>query len=178
MITQSAPIDSMIQRFGRINRKRNKSTIGKYKPIYIIKPSSIRSELLPYEPDTLYRSFNILPNDSLLDENKLQKMIDDVFPYVPITDIKTYLSDKDNCVPMTHNEKSGFLELLNIENVSVILESDVDKYKNGYMSERNELEISIRYKRILENFPRIHECGSEPFIIPDSMYSEEFGLIL
>ena len=33
MITQSAPLDSLIQRFGRVNRKRDKDTIGKYKLI-------------------------------------------------------------------------------------------------------------------------------------------------
>jgi len=36
MITETAPIDALIQRFGRINRKRTAETIGKYKPIYII----------------------------------------------------------------------------------------------------------------------------------------------
>ncbi|MDZ7763228.1 MAG: helicase-related protein [Melioribacteraceae bacterium] len=39
MITETAPLDSLIQRFGRINRIRNNETIGKYKPIFVIRTS-------------------------------------------------------------------------------------------------------------------------------------------
>src|SRR5690606_235815 len=33
MVTETAPIDALIQRFGRVNRKRTEDTIGKTKPI-------------------------------------------------------------------------------------------------------------------------------------------------
>src|SRR5699024_11706133 len=43
MITATAPLDALIQRFGRVNRKRTKETIGKYKDIYVVAPPN-RSE--------------------------------------------------------------------------------------------------------------------------------------
>lgn len=73
MITQSAPIDSLIQRFGRVNRKRNSDTIGKYKPIYVITPEG---NLLPYKAEIIERSFDVLPdNGELLKEVELQNII-------------------------------------------------------------------------------------------------------
>ena len=72
MITECAPIDSMIQRFGRINRKRNCDTIGKYKPIYVIVPPTEKNEALPYSLNVLQRSFDVLPNDALMQETEVQ----------------------------------------------------------------------------------------------------------
>ena len=79
MITECAPIDALIQRFGRINRKRTKETIGKYKPIYVLAPSENKSEALPYDMDILKLTYNILPNAELMKERHVQQMIDSVY---------------------------------------------------------------------------------------------------
>src|SRR5574344_449509 len=79
MITECAPIDAMIQRFGRINRIRNHNTIGKYKPIYVIKPSDDQNECLPYSLDVLQRSYDVLPNNGLMKETEVQYMLDKVY---------------------------------------------------------------------------------------------------
>src|SRR5699024_4672054 len=49
MITASAPLDALIQRFGRVNRKRTKETIGKYKEIYVIAPPDNDKDARPYD---------------------------------------------------------------------------------------------------------------------------------
>ena len=56
MITETAPIDALIQRFGRINRKRTAETIGKYKPIYIIAPPQKDPDCWPFNPKILRES--------------------------------------------------------------------------------------------------------------------------
>ncbi len=73
MITESAPIDSLIQRFGRVNRKRSSSTIGVYKPIYLIAPPDDEKEALPYELATLKDSFEVMEHNSILHESDYQK---------------------------------------------------------------------------------------------------------
>ena len=82
MITEAAPIDALIQRFGRINRKRNADTIGKYKPVYVIAPPEEDSECLPYSREVLQRSYDVLPQNALLREAELQSLIDRVHPQI------------------------------------------------------------------------------------------------
>ena len=82
MITEAAPIDALIQRFGRINRKRNADTVGKYKPVYVIAPPEEDRECLPYSREVLQRSYDVLPQNALLREAELQSLIDRVYPQI------------------------------------------------------------------------------------------------
>jgi CRISPR-associated endonuclease/helicase Cas3 len=84
MITETAPIDALIQRFGRINRKRSTDTIGKTKGIYVIKPPDEKNNALPYDVEVLKRSFEILPDNEILKERNLQSKIDYVFPALQV----------------------------------------------------------------------------------------------
>ncbi len=178
MITETAPLDSMIQRFGRVNRKRSTDTIGKYKPVYIIKPTEDKKEALPYDIDVLNRSFAILPDKELLQETAFQEKIDNVFPEIDVLNIDTHLIFKEggkwNIDKLTHRKKAILLDLLEIDSVSCILESDEEKYKNSKLQERMMMEIPVRYWQVKE-LMQLKSYGNDPFIVPDNSYSEEIG---
>ncbi len=79
MITEAAPLDALIQRFGRVNRKRTASTIGTYKPIYVLHPPDDEKEARPYNLAIVQCSYEVLPNGEVLQEADLQAKIDKVF---------------------------------------------------------------------------------------------------
>ncbi|NOY51347.1 MAG: CRISPR-associated helicase Cas3' [Chlorobi bacterium] len=178
MITETAPLDSMIQRFGRVNRKRSKKTIGKYKPVYIIKPTDDKKKALPYDVDILKRSYDILPNGEILQETALQDKIDVVFPEIKVLNIDTHLifknGNKWNIDKLTHRRKAILLELMEIDSIACIVESDEENYKNANLEERIMMEIPARYWQG-KDLIQLKGYGNSPFIVPDSSYSEETG---
>lgn len=177
MITETAPLDAMIQRFGRVNRKRTRDTIGKYKSIFLIAPPSDPKEALPYDSDILKASYDILDNGKILHERELQKKIDTVFPEVNVMEIENHsIFKKDGHLAvdyLTHRPKSYLLELLEIDSVSCILDKDIEQYENSSFEERMMLEIPARYWQV-KNFQQSN-YGNRPFIIPTHAYSEEIG---
>ncbi|MBN2597665.1 MAG: CRISPR-associated helicase Cas3' [Marinifilaceae bacterium] len=177
MITEAAPLDGMIQRFGRVNRKRNNDTIGKYKPIYVLAPPDDKKEALPYDVDVLNRSYQVLPNSDVLAETSLQKKIDAVFPEINFTEIESHSVYKNtgkwNIDKLTHNRKAILLDLLEIDSVSCICEADEENYKEANYEGRIQMEISTRFW-VVKGLRQL-ECGTKPFIIPDSAYSVNLG---
>ncbi|MCC5917625.1 MAG: CRISPR-associated helicase Cas3' [Cryomorphaceae bacterium] len=180
LITACAPIDAMIQRFGRINRKRTKDTIGLKKPIYVIAPPEGKRDALPYDVDVLKRSFDVLPDGGALRERSLQEKIDEVFPSIDFLNIEEHAIFKSDgnikIDKLTHRGKSILFELLEIDSVSCITESDEEKYQESFYEERLNLEIPSRYFSVKEM--RHLQVGNRPFIIPDKAYDEERGLDL
>jgi CRISPR-associated endonuclease/helicase Cas3 len=180
MITQCAPLDGMIQRFGRVNRKRNETTIGKFKPIHVIKPIG---HGLPYNKSVLETSFDQLPeNFGLLKEKDLQEKIDRVYPILETKEIDVHLiykNGKYGIRELCNYKKAVLVDALEIESATCILECDRDKYLTSNWEERLYLEIPINYKTISRHKSKFEqlEVGAYPFVIPqsDDIY-EEYGL--
>lgn len=178
MITATAPLDAMIQRFGRVNRKRTKETIGKYKDIYVIAPPETEKDARPYDLSILQKSFEVLVDGEVLREKELQKKIDQVYTEIDFLKIEEHSVFKTETGfqlgKLTHRSKAILFELLEIDSVSCITESDVEKYENGDFETRLNLEMSVAYWVVAKM--QQSEKGNRSFIIPDKAYDFEFGL--
>jgi len=178
MVTETAPIDALIQRFGRINRIRSEDTIGKTKPIFIITPPDNKNDAKPYDLNVLERSFEILPDREILRERELQEKIDYVFPEIDFMNIEehsVFKSDGRIVIDyLTHRSKSILFDLLDIDSVTCICEGDVEEYENSFFERRLELEIPVRYFHV-RTMNQV-QTGNKPFIIPDKAYETESGL--
>lgn len=181
MITDCAPIDSLIQRFGRINRKRTKDTIGKYKPIYVLMPPDDKKEAMPYVQNLLAKTYAVLPNRRILREHEVQKLIDAVYPEVKITNIDAASifenGEFNSLIKLQHQAKSVLFEQLGIMSTNVILDTDVERYKKANSEERTKMEISVIYYSIQKlNLTQLKDMSHRPFIINHEVYSDEIGL--
>ncbi len=172
MITQCAPLDSLVQRFGRVNRKRNIKTLGKLRPIHVIEP---QGNVLPYNMEVLQKSFEELPdNGSVFDESLLQMKMDKVYQDLKLKPIDIHLKFKDGqfaLKKLTDNSKSVLIEALEIDGATCILECDREKYIDSNWKERIYLEIPISFRTLRyykEKYEQLENIGSDPFVVPQN----------
>jgi CRISPR-associated endonuclease/helicase Cas3 len=181
MITECAPIDALIQRFGRINRKRTKDTIGQFKPIYVLQPPIKKTDALPYSLEVLNRTFDSLPDGSLMEEKESQQLIDSVYPSIEFIDIDLSTAFKNgNWVikELWHHSKSALLETLDIDSVTCIEETDKELYETTTYEEQAKLEIPVSFRSIGYAGLDKLKTGSKPFIIPSKAYDEDIGFLV
>jgi CRISPR-associated endonuclease/helicase Cas3 len=181
MITECAPLDALIQRFGRVNRVRNAETIGKIKPIHVLAPEGSAK---PYKKEIVERSFQQLPHGDVLRESDIQQKIDAVYPTVDSKEIDmhiVYVNGQYKMQELSHYPKSVIVDALEIESVTCILESDRRAYEEGPWERRIELEIPVAWSAVKwsgNRYPQL-EVGSWPFVIPqEEEEHQEVGLIL
>lgn len=178
MITQTAPLDALVQRFGRVNRKRNKNTIGVLKNVYVVRPSEDEKEVKPYDIDSIQKTYEVLPNGEVLKECDIQEKMDCVFKTLDVLEIEKHVIFKGGGVfkqkVLTHNSKSILMDLLEIDSVVCIIESDREYYESSNDFEtRLLLEIPVYYYMV-KDYEQLNK-GNRPFVVPNSVYSAETG---
>lgn len=181
MVTDCAPLDSLIQRFGRINRKRTRETIGTFKPVFVIAPPDKQKDALPYDLETLQKTFSVLPDGEVLPEREIPNLLDKVFTEIHIDKIESQAIYKNEIwilKYLTHQSKSALFELLDFDSAMCILQKDVELYKTSKKRERMKLEIPVNYRSIAYQNLRQLQVGHRPFVVPDRIYSLESGLMI
>lgn len=76
LFSEPAPIDALIQRFGRINRKGWENKI--IKPVYIFEEGSEKDHYI-YNTEIVSRTLKLLRNESLLEEDIIQNLVDEIY---------------------------------------------------------------------------------------------------
>ena len=176
MVTDAAPIDALIQRFGRVNRKRNKDTIGKYKPVHVIQFPNDEKEVLPYDLSVVKTTYELLPNGEVLEECHLQHLINQVYPVIEIPDVAVhFIMNTDGTYrirELQHRARSVLIEALEIDSVTCILKSDEAEYRYGNREKRIALEIPVshRLRYAASSYGKPFPYGSYPYVIPDALY--------
>ena len=74
LFTEPAPIDALIQRFGRVNRKRQKGLCD----VYICKEGGENDHFI-YSADKIQRTLNVFGSVNVLHESNIQGLIDEVY---------------------------------------------------------------------------------------------------
>ena len=187
MVTDAAPIDALIQRFGRVNRKRTANTIGNYKPVHVIRYPDDEKDVLPYDWEVVKNTYELLPNGEVLEETQLQKLINRVYPTVEIPEVANHFIMKPDGTyrikELQHHPRSVLIEALEIDSVTCILKKDAKKYRYGSLEERVALEIPVskglRYAAASYGSP--FPYGSYPYVVPDKFYHPDgisLGLVM
>ena len=172
MITACAPIDTLIQRFGRVNRRRTIESLGMQKPVHIVMPVGSQ---LPYDDEVVNKTYEVLPaNGELLEERSLQSLLDMVYPELPhAVVIDAHLAwngETFKLPPMCNQRRAILLDVLEINSGTCILESDLEAYEAADWDQKSELEIPVSGKAIYYTAKKFNyiqlEKGKNPFVVP------------
>lgn len=179
IITQVAPIDGLVQRLGRVNRRRDRQT--GLADVHVL---GVPPQCLPYKREVLEATLDALPdNGSPLEAPALQSCIDKVYPTFEPTRIEANLAWSIDGVftkKALCNGSTSLMELLKIDTVSALLTSDVGPYleASDFMT-RRMLEIPVPDSARFRGFPRLLTSSDEIYLIDQSPEDyERYGLRL
>lgn len=179
LYTDCADIMSLIQRFGRINRQRQ--NIGIYKDVIIFKPNM--QDCLPYDFEVCKKTFVELQkmDGKVLDENDIQTIIDNVHPSLnnPSFNLSSPFKDGEWKTEMyCHTVNENISSNLEFDGYTLVCEKHVCEYQmNNDIS--YEIPVSSSKRKIIETLKEIpSKTGKQVFIVQDTMYDDELGLII
>lgn len=179
MITQVAPIDGLVQRMGRVNRRREKQ-YG-LADVHVL---GVPTQCLPYKREILQATMAALPeNGCPLDTNSLQSMIDQVYPTFNPLAIEANLAWNSDGIFTKRalcNGSNTLMELLAVDTVSAILNHDYGAYLEASdFMERRMLEIPVPSSARFRNLPERIVGTDKIYLVDQSLMDYEiYGLRL
>jgi CRISPR-associated endonuclease/helicase Cas3 len=188
LYSEPAPIDALLQRFGRVNRYGEKGIT----PVYIFSEGSgfRKGKRTIYDMERTERSIYTLKNIGILHESSVQEIVNKIYREGYSNDeLKIYNEVTENFNEF-HRNNVPFIDIHKRENefynlfksVEVIPFSLKDEYMNEIENKRfleamkYILPISLRQYSYLKNGGRISNI--EYGIIVDAEYNNELGLLI
>ena len=157
--TEPAPIDALLQRFGRVNRKRDRGI----SPCVIFKESN-KTDFYIYDKDVISRTLEVFSkakNDGVVDESILQECIDFVYPSWSESQEKDFnmvyenmKSTLDLLVPLIHSkntEEDFYKQFDGAKILPQIYKSKFEEYlRNLDFINAENLKVSIKKNRFAQ----------------------------
>jgi CRISPR-associated endonuclease/helicase Cas3 len=203
--TEPAPLDALIQRFGRVNRKRKKGIC----PCYVYKEQNEKDKFIYKDENIINRTIQILQNiektnRGIIKEYEMQKAIDFVYPdwnednKKDFNDTKNYLTYAINneLKPLEYSQEREDDYYKQFDGIKVLPISLVRNYQNYYMNKQfikaDGLLLSIRESRFVgmirnEEIERTHfayesektkKLFEKSVFIIKRKYDSELGLLI
>ena len=197
--TEPAPIDALLQRFGRVNRKRGKG-ISK---CYVFKENN-KSDFHIYDKEVITRTLEVFEkseNNGIVDESILQSYIDFVYPYWTVEQEKdfkmvyeTMTATLDLLIPLVHSKKTEddfYKQFDGAKVLPQIFKSQFENYlRNFDFINAENLKVSIKKNRfgqwLSEDYLRKESFAFEKnkkgdllkidYFITNKVYDSDLGL--
>ncbi len=204
IFTEPAPLDALIQRFGRVNRKREKGI----SECYVFEERNETDKFIYRNEEVILRTIQILKNketinSGVIKENELQEMIDFVYPNWDEDDkydfdmVKSLLDNfiENEMKPFVYNQKQEEDFYEQFDGVKVLPLKHLDEYRrhledNNFIKAEN-LKVQISSKRFIalyhnegigiqtEAFESIktHKLLEQQVFVINKKYDSELGLL-
>jgi len=185
MITQNAPVDALIQRFGRVNRKRIKENTE----VIVCKQSEVSDFI--YGKELLDKTWNTLNKygNCRLSESELIEITEEVYSdlsikehsdYIKATKFMQDLSSKYKLLDVTYSAEDivGKFNTRNIDYITRVLVPVKFKeyYSKGITRKRfiNKYSVKVSVKKLKDKVETINTID----YVKDYVYSSDVGLII
>jgi CRISPR-associated endonuclease/helicase Cas3 len=194
IITEPAPLDALIQRFGRVNRQGWRNDV--IKPVHILTNGSDKDQYV-YDSVLVKSSLNVLEelNGDFLKESTIQELMDDVYSDYAKKHIKEIVNARNitlelysSLIPMEKSEKEQeFYELFRgLEVIPTKFEAKVEELAAiGKYIEIHRYKVPLSFskffaaRRKFEDVFPLREVGKAriQLLFTNFKYDTELGLL-